>query len=155
MANGLSIDLAGHLLGHRHFIPDLGLGRDDRGLRGAAGQHRQQMPLITVSVFGAPHCLAIQPDRHQPRRALLARGVIPGGRLAGQSAHQPAAHGRVEEPCVSVGDHPSDRRLRRRAAPGGHRPACAGPPARGGRGVPDPAEDRRITLHSRHDRGCG
>jgi hypothetical protein len=58
----VQVDLAGHDRGHRHFVrfhPDLGLGGDDRGLRGAADERGQQMPLVTRVVPGAPHRLAI------------------------------------------------------------------------------------------------
>jgi hypothetical protein len=63
----VQIDPAEHLGGHRHFVrldPDLGLGGDDRGLRGAADERGQQVPLIAVSVLSASHRLAIQPDRY-------------------------------------------------------------------------------------------
>ena len=100
----------------------------------------QQMPLVTLSVPSAPHRLTIQPDRHQLRQIDLvgacARNVTLAPRLAEQAAHQPAAHRSVERVSIGVGDHPPDRRLRRR--PGRpRRPADTGPPAPG-RNVFDP-----------------
>ena len=71
----VQIDLAEHLLRHRHFIrldPDLGLGRDDRGLRGPArpapaadaADYREKTPRPTgaLSSPAARHA-APRPDR--------------------------------------------------------------------------------------------
>ena len=112
------------------------------------------MPLVTLGVFGAPHRLAIQPHRHQPCRIIPLCGSVLASRLSEQAAHQPLAHRGIEHLRISVGDHPPDRRLRRRPCR-----ARAGPHIQirqhRRRNIPDPARDRRIALHSRHDRCRG
>jgi hypothetical protein len=106
------------------LTPDFGPGAGHPGLCGADDERGQQMPLAARGVLGAPHRLAIQPDRHQLHPIILARaGVcILGSRFGEQATHQPAAHRGAGHLGIGVGDHPPDRRLRRR-----RRQGCAGP----------------------------
>jgi hypothetical protein len=63
----VQVDLAEHGCGRRHLVrlrAGLGLRGDDRAGRLRAGQRRQQVPLVTLSVLRAPDGLAVQPDRH-------------------------------------------------------------------------------------------
>ena len=149
----------GDLVGLR---TDLDLAEDQGVVVGGGGE---QMDLVALGVGRAAHRLAVDRDREQWPVGRVGRvGVGRGGRCRrGDAARpagrrrrrpwrgglvgQPGADRRVHRGGVGAGDHPPDRRLRRRTGAsavelhqqlGGH--------------VGDPAGDRAERAHARHDR---
>ena len=152
------VDLVQHHRGHRHLVrllADLSLRGDHRGGGVRADQGREQPDLVPVSVFRAPDRLAVQPDLHQ-RPATRHAVIRPArcGRGEPGHVHQPGTYSGVEHLRVGVGEHPPDRRFRRRPGRNGTGPQVQIRENSSGH-VSDPSGDGRIALHPGNDRRRG